>query len=109
MSYIGKGDNFISIVHPKDVAKCLRLALERDKDGDIFNVASFTCKIKEFFSILAKMMNVEEPSKHIPYSIAYIASIFSEIFSKKKLGYIPSFDLRKTAEDMVKWYLKNYS
>ena len=82
-------------------------------------------------------MNVEEPSKHIPYSIAYIASIFSEIFSKikneepnltkfrvkslgtnrlisyekakKKLGYIPSFDLRKTAEDMVKWYLKNYS
>ena len=50
LSYIGKGNNFISIVHPKDVAKCLRLALERDKNGDIFNVVSFTCKIKEFFS-----------------------------------------------------------
>ena len=54
LSYIGKGNNFISIVHPKDVAKCLRLALERDKNGDIFNVVSFTCKIKEFFQFLQK-------------------------------------------------------
>ncbi|HDN96075.1 MAG TPA: NAD-dependent epimerase/dehydratase family protein [Thermoplasmatales archaeon] len=126
--YIGNGENFISIVHPKDVAKCLRLAFEKDEKGDVFNVVSFHCKIKELYEKIADKMGVDKPKKHVPYFMAYLIATFSEIFSKepsltrfrvksfgtnriiswekarKKLGYKPDYDLKKTVKDMVEWY-----
>ncbi len=133
MIYIGTGDQYISLVHPKDVAQCLRLALENDKREDTFNVVSFICKIKELFNEIAVQLDVSLPNKNVSYSLAYVAAFFSEIFAtkepsltrfrvkslgttrrvncdkaKKELGYKPKFDLQSTASDMVSWYRKSY-
>lgn len=133
MIYIGTGDQYISLVHPKDVAQCLRLALENDKREDTFNVVSFICKIKELFNEIAVQLDVGLPNKNVSYSLAYVAAFFSEIFAtkepsltrfrvkslgttrrvscdkaKKELGYEPKFNLQSTASDMVSWYRKSY-
>lgn len=129
MAYIGNGENFISIAHPVDVSSCMIKALEKDEEGEVFNVASFHCRTKELFEEIAREMDIELKLKHIPYSIAYLISIFSEKFSKnelsltryrvksfgrnrmisfekaeKKLGYFPEYDLKRTVEEMVSWY-----
>ncbi len=131
-SYIGDGESYITVTHPKDVAKCLRLALEKDDEGNAFNVASFSCRIKDMIEKIASSMNIEKPKKHVSYSIAYIAAVFSEMLgillnkepkitrfrvksmgtnriisyekAKKMLGYKPSYDLKKMVEDIVAWY-----
>lgn len=128
MVYIGSGKNTISLVHPEDVAQCLRLALEKDTNGTSFNVVSFQCEMETLLSTLAKKMQVDPPQKHIPYSIAYFAASFMERFSKqpsftrfrvktlgtsrfissekatKLLGYQPKHNLQTTIEDMAQWY-----
>jgi nucleoside-diphosphate-sugar epimerase len=131
MIYIGNGNQDMSLVHPKDVAQCLRLALENDKKEDIFNVVSFICKIEELFNEIANQMKVNPPTKNISYSLAYIYALFSEIFAKnepsltrfrvkslgttrrvscykakKELGYESKFNLQLTVKDMVSWYKK---
>ena len=131
-SYIGNGESYITVTHPKDVANCLRLAMEKDEEGNAFNVASFSCRIKDMVEEIAGSMNIEEPKKHVPYYMAYVAAIFSEMLgillgrepkitrfrvksmgtnriisyekAKKMLGYKPSYDLKKTVQDMVAWY-----
>ncbi|HEC81540.1 MAG TPA: NAD-dependent epimerase/dehydratase family protein, partial [Thermoplasmatales archaeon] len=125
MPFIGDGNNYISIVHPRDVAQCLRLALEKDKKGEEFNVVSFITTIREFFEEAAAELKVKPPEKHIPYPFAYVAAFFNEFFTKepsltrfrvkslgttrrvscekakKVLGYKPRYDLKSTVEDMV--------
>jgi nucleoside-diphosphate-sugar epimerase len=133
MINIGKGDQYISLVHPKDVAQCLRLVLEKDRKDDVFNVVSFNCKFKDLINEVASQMNVDPPTKNISFPLAYIYAIFSEIFSIKEpsltrfrvkslgttrkisckkaiieLGFKPKFDLKSTVEDMVSWYKKCY-
>jgi len=128
MVLIGDGNNIISIVHPADVARCLRLALERDNRGEIFNVVSFTVKIREFIEKLAERLEIEKPEKRVPFWIAYIIATLHEFISsnpkitrfrvktlasnriiscekaRRVLGYKPTFDLEKTIEDMIRWY-----
>ena len=130
MIYIGNGDQYISIVHPADVAQCLRLAFEKDKIGDTFNVVSFYCKIKELFNEVSMQLKVKSPDKNIPYIIAYIAAFLDENINikepsltrfrvkslgttrlisfdkaRKKIEYKPKYDLKSTVEDMVKKYI----
>lgn len=129
IAYIGNGENFISIAHPIDASSCMIKALEKDEEGDVFNAVSFHCRIRELIEEITREMNIELKEKHIPYSIAYLISIFSEKFSKnefsltryrvksfgrnriisfekakKKLGYTPEYDLKKTVKEMVEWY-----
>ena len=128
MMIIGNGENIISVVHPRDVARCLLLALERDTKGTNFNVVSFTATINEFIEKIAEKLDVKKPEKHVSFWVAYIMGFLLEHLSKnpsitrfrvktlatnrevsskkaeKILGYKPSFDLDKTVEDMVKWY-----
>jgi nucleoside-diphosphate-sugar epimerase len=129
MVYVGKGDQCISLVHPEDVAQCLRLALEHDKNGDSYNVVSFRCKIRELFEEVARKMGVDPPRKHISYFLAYSAAIIRELFATqppsltrfrvkslgttrkiscdkaiKELGYKPIHDLSSTVDDIVTWY-----
>ena len=130
MIYIGKGNQYISIVHPSDVAQCLRLVFENDKIGDIFNVVSFYCKIKELFHEISIQLKVKSPNKNIPYFLAYLSGLINEkininepsltrfrvkslgttrfiSFDKaiKKLKYKPKFNLKMTVEDMIKKYV----
>jgi len=130
----GSGKQYISIAHPKDVARCLRLACERDSQGDAFNVVSFICPVKKLFDEIASRLGVAPPSRHIPYAFAFLASIFTELWADlrkaepvltkyrvksfgtnriisyekamKKLGYKPAYDLNATVDDMVRWYLQ---
>ena len=131
MFFIGNGNQDISLVHPKDVAQCLRLALENDKKEDTFNVVSFICKIKDLFNEIANQMNVKPPTKNVSYSLAYIYALFLETIAikepsltrfrvkslgttrrvscdkaKKELGYKSKFNLQLTVKDMVSWYKK---
>lgn len=128
LKLIGKGDNMISIVHPADVARCSRLVLERDNKGEVFNVVSFTVRMRDFLDKLADRLKVDKPKKRIPFLIAYLTAILCEHLSsdpqitrfrvmtlrsnriiscdkaRKELGYRPTFDLEKTLDDMVEWY-----
>ena len=128
MVLVGDGNNTISIVHPVDVARCLRLALERDDRGETFNVVSFTVKIREFIEKLAERLEIEKPEKRVPFWIAYTLATLHEFISsnpkitrfrvralasnriiscekaRRVLGYKPTFDLEKTVEDMIRWY-----
>ncbi len=129
MAYIGSGNSRISIAHPEDVAMCLRLALEKDKEGGVYNVLSFISPVKQLFEEIARQLGVEAPKKRVTYSIAYIAAYLEELFAGKEpsltrfrvksfgttrnisyekagraLGYEPKFDLQSTVRDMVSWY-----
>jgi nucleoside-diphosphate-sugar epimerase len=127
MVYIGDGDQYISIVHPSDVAQCLWLALEKDKIGDIFNTVSFYCRIKELFNEISKKLNVKSPDKKISYFFAYFTALLNERIyikepsltrfrvktlgttrlisfdkARKIINYKPRYNLKMTVEDMVK-------
>jgi len=128
MFLIGKGENIIPLVHPRDVALCLRLAVEKDKKGTIFNVVSFHCQIKELFNEILNQLNINKSIKHLPYSIVYLASFLSEILSKEptitrfriksfgttrqisykkaeqNLGYKPKYNFKTTISEIVRWY-----
>ena len=130
IKYIGSGEQLISIVHPLDVAQCLRLAFEKDHIGDIFNVVSFTCSIKDLFTKISERLKVTPPDKHVPYFIAYSSAIISEILTRppaltkfrvkllgttrqiscdkarQNLGYIPRHDINSTVKDIARWYKK---
>ncbi len=126
MVYVGEGHTIVPIVHPFDVAQCLRLALEKDTKGDIFNVVSFNCTVEELFKVITDKLSIPEPTKHIPYIIAYLSATFSEAFSsdprytrfrmktlatnrviscekaKKHLGFQPQYTLQRTVEDIIR-------
>ena len=129
MIYIGNGNQDISLVHPKDVAQCLRLTLEQDEGDNIFNVVSFICKIKELLDEIANQLHVEPPKRHVPYFLVYGTAFFAEMFATKEpsltrfrvkslgttrkisceramkeLGYEPKCTLVSMVKDMVSWY-----
>lgn len=133
MRYIGDGTQHISIVHPADVAQCLRLALERGTPKEIYNAVSFVCSVKELFEEASKALEVSPPERHISYTFAYAAAIVAEHLAgtkkepsltkfrvksmgtsrdvssdkaKKTLRYTPHKDLPSTVKDMVTWYHK---
>ena len=126
--YIGSGKQLLPITHPVDVAQCMRLILEHDKQGEVFNVLSFQKSIINFLETITKKTGLPPPQKHVPFALAYTAAFFSELFSKnptltrfrvkslgctriinadkatKHLGYKPAYDFEKTVEDIVQWY-----
>ena len=126
MVYIGSGENIVPFAHVHDVAQILRLALEKDSTGSVFNVVSFHNTIQELMSLLCTHLNKPKPTKHVSYSLAYLSAIFSERFSKnpsltrfrvktmgttrfisadkakEQLGYKPKYSLETTVSDMVK-------
>ena len=131
MMYIGDGNQKITIAHPRDVAKCMRLIAEHDKTGDVFNVASFICQIKEFMQQTAKESGLKPPTKHVPFALAYTVAWFTELFKKnptltrfrvkslgttrrisaekatQKLGYTPTYDFSTTIKEISAWYKKD--
>ncbi len=125
--FIGSGEQLLPIVHPTDVARLMRTILEKDEVGDVFNVVGFQVSIKTFLNTIAQKTNIPPPKKHVPYALAYLASMFSEFFTKdpnltrfrvkslgctriisadkahKRLGFNPEYTLDKTVDDIVNW------
>jgi nucleoside-diphosphate-sugar epimerase len=129
MMYIGIGDTYLSIVHPADVAQCLRLALEKDKKGDVFNAVSIFCTVKELIKEITSQLGINPQIKHVSYQAAYATAIYSEMSTKKEpaltrfrvktfgtnrkisneksqkiLGFKPQYNLKSIVEDMVSDY-----
>lgn len=126
MTFVGGGDQYISLVHPNDLVQCLRLALENNGKHDTFNVVSFICPIKELFDEIANQLGVDPSKEHVSFIIAYCAAFFTELFAtkdppitrfrvnsfgttrkisceraKKEIGYEPKYGLQSTVKDMV--------
>ena len=126
MIFIGNGDTKIPLVHPTDVAQCLRLAFEKDEKGDIFNAVSFVCTAKDLLNEITDQLKIKRIEKHVPFALAYLNAIFSETFSKKenaltrfrvktfgttrivsnkkaieKLGFKPNYNLSSMVKDMI--------
>jgi len=132
MRFIGNGNTNISLVHPVDVVQCLRLALEKDKENDVFNALSVICTIKELLNEITNQMGIEPIKKHVPYILTYLNAFFAESILKnepsltrfrvksfgtnriisnkkaiKKLGFKPEYNLYEIVNDMVSWYKKS--
>lgn len=131
MIYIGDGTQQLSIAHPLDVARCMRLIAEKDTKGEVFNVVSFICQIKEFMQTIAEKTGITPPTKHVPFSLAYAVAWLTEMLKKnptltrfrvKSLGttriisadkakrlldYSPSYDFSSTVEEIAEWYKKD--
>jgi nucleoside-diphosphate-sugar epimerase len=126
MIYVGSGNQYIPIAHASDVAQCLILALEKDKVGEIFNVVSFHCKIRDLFIEISKKLKIKPPEKNIPYFLAFLTAYINEKLkitepsltrfrvkslgtsriiscdkAIKKLKFKANFDLKMTVEDMI--------
>ena len=136
MMYIRNKENVISLSHPRDVATCLRLAGEKGKEGNVYNVKSFDCSIRELFEAFAKYLGINIPYKTIPYPIAYLSALFLEgiymamrrkkappltrykvcllgtkrIISvekaEKELNFKARYNMEETVKESVEWYAK---
>ena len=130
--YIGSGDQQISIAHPADVARLMRIILEKDVNASVYNVVSFITPIKSFIDTIADLCGLEPPQRHVSYRLAYTLAWFSETFirnptltrfrvkslgttrrisaekAKKELGFAPEYDFSRTIEDIVCWYKDTY-
>lgn len=132
LPFFGSGENLISLVHPRDVASCLRLAASRGGDGQAYNVVSFACPVKRLFGALAARLEVRPPHRHLPYALAYAAAVLAEWMARlrnsdptltrfrvmqfgtsrdircdkaqRELGFTPRWDLPELADDLVSWY-----
>lgn len=130
--YIGSGDQQISIAHPADVGRLMRIILEKDVNASVYNVVSFITPIKSFIDTIADLCGLEPPQRHVSYRLAYTLAWFSETFirnptltrfrvkslgttrrisaekAKKELGFGPEYDFSRTIEDIVCWYKDTY-
>lgn len=130
--YIGSGDQQISIAHPADVGRLMRIILEKDVNASVYNVVSFITPIKSFIDTIADLCGLEPPQRHVSYRLAYTLAWFSETFirnptltrfrvkslgttrrisaekAKKELGFAPEYDFSRTIEDIVCWYKDTY-
>ena len=131
MMYIGDGTQQLSIAHPVDVARCMRLIAEKDTKGEVFNVVSFICQINDFMETIAEKTRIDPPSKHVPFSVAYTVAWLTEMVkknptltrfrvkslgttriisadkAKQSLGYVPKYDFSSTIHEITEWYKKD--
>jgi len=83
ITLIGSGEQIQSYVDPRDVATCIRLALEHENaSGETFNVKSFNASVKEYWLSAATHLKKEISFIHYPYTIAYSFGALSEFFGK---------------------------
>lgn len=135
MVTFGGGNNNQSFVHGEDFANCLILAAENFQraNGNVYNVASFDCTMKQFLDALATQLNVEKKYMNFPYwSAVAIGAFLGGLYrafnrrnapaltsfrvkmfgskylidtskARRELGFAPKWNLETTAKDMVEW------
>jgi nucleoside-diphosphate-sugar epimerase len=132
MPFFGSGESLVSLVHPRDVARCLRLAAVHGIAGEAYNVVSFACPVRRLFEEIAARLGVQPPQRHVPYVLAYAAAVAAEWMARlrrgepsltrfrvmqfgtsrdircdraqRDLGFTPAWALPGLADDMVAWY-----
>ena len=130
--YVGSGEQQISIAHPADVARLMRILLEKDTNGEAYNVVSFISSIKSLIETIADLIGISPPQRHVPFQLAYTLAWFSERLikdptltrfrvkslgstrrisaekAKTQLDFTPKYDFSKTIEEIVCWYKSNF-
>lgn len=57
------GSGFVDV---KDVARAVRIVLERDRDGDRFLLSAANLTYRELFTLIARAMGVAPPARRLP-------------------------------------------
>jgi len=134
---VGDGNNLLSFMNVLDLARGMSLAagnLDRFKIPKIWNIYSFSTTLKEYQSVLCRLLQLPQP-KQINFRLAYTAAVLSEIWAKlsgrkttlnryrvtkfsksrvydmtrvkRDLSYEPHYDLRTSAKAAVEWLIDN--
>ncbi len=127
------GNNRVSLIYAKDVAKALFLAAHSPmSSGKAYVVKGFDCTPRELVEELASHMGHPAMISSVPLALAYFMAATSEIFAKftkseprvtrfrteyvgrtrllsdhkirQDLGYEPEYDLVKGCKETVEWF-----
>ncbi|KAA0009474.1 MAG: hypothetical protein FE037_05710 [Thermoplasmata archaeon] len=79
--YVGSGNIFVPIVHPRDVAKCLRLALERNKEGMFSMLWVSHAESENSWRKPRRVCMWKNQGKAFPCGLAYVADLLGEFTS----------------------------
>ncbi len=139
MSYIGHGNNDISLTSVRNLVDAIILSAENENSsGQIYNITDGSgITSKQYIKELCDIMDMPEPKVHIPLQIAYKVAGAVEDFSKfferdtsineytialignshnfdiskavKELGYNPNDNYEEELKKAVDWYLENYN
>lgn len=80
---IGDGNALLHPTYIGDLAQALNLIINSEKSSGIYMVAGERfLTVREFSGIIAKMLNVAPPKSVVPYPIAKIAALLSELIAR---------------------------
>lgn len=81
MKIVGSGNNHIPLVHVDDVAEAFILAIrnENAKNEDFNLVGDESLTQRELFGLVAKKLDVAQPSRHVPVMLAYVVAGIREL------------------------------
>jgi nucleoside-diphosphate-sugar epimerase len=100
--WIGKGENYKSLVYKEDVARaCLAVIKKKTSKTEIFNVTAEPLKMKEIVSEIASLLNKNIPKFHLPISILEkIFYINSRLLKTKKISDVSNTIKKWLSEDV---------
>ena len=102
----GTGEEFRDFIHISDVVNFINIAINQNKDFDIFNCGTGqACKIKNTLLELAKhyKSNVELCFDNIVHKGDPI-SLVADIEKAKKIGFVPKVSIQNGLEKYAKWF-----
>jgi len=132
---IGDGSNRVAFAHAADAARAHLLALERiqENDGAAFHFASFQATFRQYVDAFASALGVAPVRRKAPlwlarivgalgdlgriwglsspytrFTVAYAVSndVLDDTRIRKRLGFAPAYDLQRTVQESVAWYLQ---
>lgn len=92
---LGPGDNYVSLIHVSDVVKGLELAAKKEKAaGEIYIITDGKpLTLNQLFIIMAKVLEIDPPDKHVPIWMAKNMAFLSEM-KARLTGGSPNFTLK---------------
>lgn len=95
--WIGRGENYKSLIYKKDVAgACLRILDDKKNGTEIFNLAAAPILMRDFVSSAAKNLDVKIPKFSIPPAVLEkFFNLNRKLFKIKKIA--------KISETVEKW------
>lgn len=104
--YVG-GDMYRDYIHVKDVAKAIRLIMQKGETDTIYNVGNgipllfkdMITYAKELIGGNGKLNSIDIPEFH---KTVQVKSMWIDNTKIRKLGYEPNYDMKSIIEDMVR-------
>jgi nucleoside-diphosphate-sugar epimerase len=114
-AFIGDGENVLNIVHIDDVVRCTLLAAVSPVAANrSYNITDGTrTTARDFVRELARISDLPEPKRHVPYAAAYLLCRVSELVARatgrpprisraalKVLGVSRFFDISRARHEL---------